>query len=79
MKKRFNDFLNEDTNKKFQYSIDKNQLENFELELDEKASDMGVDFNMGKTTGVSQIKIFLSLNGDEQSILELIAWIENNY
>jgi hypothetical protein len=77
--KRFNEFLNESTKKRFQYSISKDILDDFENELNKKSNEMDINFTINKIKGLSQIKILLTFNGDENNIKNLIDWIKENY
>lgn len=77
--KRFNEFLNESTKKRFQYAISKEILEDFETQLSDKSNDMDINYTLNKVKGLSQIKILLTFNGDEKNIKNLIEWIKENY
>lgn len=77
--KRFNEFLNESMKKRFQYSISKDILDDFENELNKKSNEMDINFTINKIKGLSQIKILLTFNGDENNIKNLIDWIKENY
>lgn len=77
--KRFNEFLNESTKKRFQYTISKEILEDFEIQLNEKTDELDINFTINKIDGLSQIKILLTFNGDENNIKNLIEWIKENY
>lgn len=75
--KNFNDFLNESISKRFQYSIDKDNFENFKKELKEKSNEYGVGVDTSIINGVKQVKILFRFKGDEKNIKELISWIES--
>jgi len=74
--KKFDDFLNESVLKKIQYDIDKYQYDEFEYKLKNKAQDMGIDINISTVDGVSQIKVFIRLNGEKDVVDDFMNWVE---
>ena len=79
MNKRFKDFLTESVSKRLQYKVNKDEYENFEVDIKEKSSEIGVEVGISKTPGVSQVVVLLRFVGEEDSIQELMDWIKTEY
>lgn len=78
MNTSFSNFLNESVSK-IQFTMSKEDLEDFREEANEKANDLNIDIKVLDTTGLVSSTVFVTLNGDKDNIQEFKNWVKSNY
>ena len=73
-------FLNESIKKRFQYKIDKIDIDEFNNDFINKTDELDVETNINILKGVNHSTFFFNMKCDNnESIDHLIEWIKNNY